>query len=381
MDLSLVLTPEARNLLVSKDKRIKTLEDEMEELHEKQEKIIHCVFAETRTVKKRLKEALESLEEKEKEILNLNSSREEQEKVRRCLEESLARKDEENEEIGKKLSSRNSKLKKKDFQLKHLSGKIKHLRKKLSDYGITERKMEESFPKLQKFYETRGDDLEIEKLNKENMKKSSALERLKENCLTREASRATEQEREEFDGKVSEEKLEIEALKCQLIERESEIEDLKARLREELDKEQSNRTNPRSPKEEAQSSIQESREKIQRENEELRSECKENQTKIENLIEQTFEKELEIKGLTEAFIERKSRIAKLTEEVASLRESGEDCERRGKKKAEGLMAVVGRKDEKLARLTDQVGVQPQLRFHFQGFLVANSNSANPTVHQ
>ena len=282
MDLSLVLTPEARNLLVSKDKRIKTLEDEMEELHEKQEKIIHCVFAENRTVRKRLEEALESVEGKTKEVLNLTASLEEQEKVRRCLEE-------ENEEIGKKLSSRNSKLKKKDFQLKQLSGKISRQRKKLTEYGIAERKMEESFSKLQKFYETRGDDLEIEKLKEGNMKKSSALERLKE-----EAGRATEQEREEeFDGRESEEKLEIEALKCQLIEKESEIEDLKARLREEVP-----------------SSLQESQEKVQRENEELRSECKENKNKIENLIEQTFEKELEIKGLMEAFIERDSRIAK-----------------------------------------------------------------------
>ena len=56
---------------------------------------------------------------------------------------------------------------------------------------------------------------------------------------------------------------------------------------------------------------------------------------------------------------------KLTEEVAGLRESGDECERRGKKEAEGLTAVVGRKEERLARLTEQVGGQPLLRFHFQ----------------
>ena len=107
--------------------RTASLEEELEELHEKQEKIIGCIFVEKQSIDKKLNEALKYIEDLEKK----NTS------VKEGLEESLSMKDEEAAELRRELSLKTAEIDEKDFQLKQSSGKVSKLEKKIRDIKIS----------------------------------------------------------------------------------------------------------------------------------------------------------------------------------------------------------------------------------------------------
>ena len=192
---------------------------------------------------------------KKKEIHNLTVSREE---VRRNLEENISKKDEETREVVKKLTSRNKKLKQKDFQLKRFSAKLARLRKKLDEYSIAEREKEEAISNLEKINEIQEEDMS--KLRIQVAERDLEIGKVKEENKKRTAE--------------EESRLEIEALQRQLIEREREIGDLKIKLREkeerltEMNTEQSHGEILGTEQRKVQT-LAESREKIQKEYEKL----------------------------------------------------------------------------------------------------------------
>ena len=160
---------EMKESLESKNNQIKALEErigrfdeEMEELHEKQEKILDCLYTEKLIGEKKLRKAQGIIaeyrlkdsifDEKNKEILDLKST------LKR-LEDKLVERDGENIELKKQLSTRNCKMEQKLDQL-------------------TEFEAEEvTSEHLQELIESK--ELEVSKLTEELYKKESQNVRLK----------------------------------------------------------------------------------------------------------------------------------------------------------------------------------------------------------
>ena len=195
----------SRSLGATESSQAERFEQELLQLHEKQEKIIDCIFVEKQMMEKKLWEAQKclqenlqtksSLEEKEKEILGLNASLEETTKILARRDKSLYKKDQENKELRNYLNGKKAEIKKKDFQLKHSFEKIARLEIELSTERSSQEKNKETRLKLEKKNQSQSNELEklrndasskdaeIARLNSENLKKGSDIDSLYAKCM------------------------------------------------------------------------------------------------------------------------------------------------------------------------------------------------------
>ena len=177
-----------------KSKEIKNLEQHTEELHEKQEKILDCLYIEKQLIEKKLVEAQKQTEkgfgeeERDNEILNLNVSLKEKEGVIKSLEHSFSENEAENNQLKDQLSRKLVEMKKKDLLLKDATEKITALERKVSEsarYKISNSKNSETLMNLQKVLQNK--EIELGELKAEGSVKDTEILRLKAECTKKDS--------------------------------------------------------------------------------------------------------------------------------------------------------------------------------------------------
>ena len=264
------------------EEQICRFEEEIEELHEKQEKIVACLYTDKLISEKKLREAQrmidenrlrnQSFNEKDKEISDLKATLEEEKGAIMRIEEKLTETNRENFELKKQLQLLDRKFELEQKQCEYTDSQtVEETSKQLQE--LYQRKESEMSKLTEKVYEKES---QIVKLKVENLKINSDLKELKARHKMRESQ--LDQIRKEKDRSI-ESLTEIKLAFDQVVQEN---------------------------------------EQLREEKENLKSKSEEKDSKIESLIEQTFDKEIEIKELLEQNIDKDATIDSLIVDKQSV---------------------------------------------------------------
>ena len=344
-DLSLASqeVADSRKSLESKNHQIRALEDkvdsfeeEMEELHEKQEKIIDCMYIEKQLIEKRLMNASKLIEEnklegKKTDILNLNVSLEGKEETIQNLKG-------ENEELQKQLARKVVEMEKKDVVAKKLAGQVSALERKVTEYDkykASQTKKIESLVHQQKLHQNQ--QMELAKLTKDSSQKDSEILKLKADCSKKDSDIKSLYEK--CLSKIAEvESIEEKCAKYDKLRDLAVTESLK------INSDLAKMKDSHAKKETEFKNLQEEASK------EFQIKLRENREKISDLERQVAERDSEIKVLKDKQIAIKEAVQKHEEAIYSENCAVEDV----KEEIRGLKKKVQNSSREKQKISDQL---------------------------